>query len=324
MMRALQISTLAGPAAAHVISLPIPEPRPGQVLVKLNACGINFADVAQSRGLYIGGPRPPYVPGVEAAGTIAALGDGVEGLSVGQRVMCMGTRAFAEYGVFPAAALLPTPDDWTDAQAAAMPVQWLTAHGCLRTIGNLRPGETVLIHAVAGGVGLAALRLAKHYGATVIGTASSAAKLQLASARGLDLGIDYTREDFAARVKEFTGGRGVDLVLEMVGGETFRSNLTVIRPFGRMVVYGAASNESARLDNVRLIFSPIAVMGYHLTVLMTQRPDLFAAEMVEFRELIAAGVVRPEEPSAWPLDQGAAALAAMEGRQTTGKQVLIP
>jgi NADPH2:quinone reductase len=322
-MRALQVADLSGPAVVTLTQLPVPSLRPGHVLVKVAAGGINYGDVAQTRGLYIGGPRPPYVPGVEAAGTVVAVGEGVHGLAVGQRVMAMGARAFAEYALFPAATVMPTPEGWTDAQAASMPVQWLTAHGCLRTVGRLEAGETVLIHAVAGGVGLAALRLAKHFGATVIGTASSQAKLDVARARGLDLGIDYVREDFAGRIMEHTDGRGVDLVLEMVGGQTFRDNLKVVRPYGRVVVFGAASNESARIDNVRLIFSPIAVMGYHITVLMEKRPDLFAAELAEFQALIDAGIVKPEPPSTWPIEQAAAALIQMESRQTTGKQVLL-
>ena len=323
-MKALWVASLGGPSAVRLETVPVPPVRPGTVRVRIAACGINFADVAQSRGTYVGGPRPPYIPGVEAAGEIVEVGPGVQGWSVGQPVIAMGGGAFAEQGVFSARSLLPVPPGWSMAQAAAMPVQWLTAHGCLRTVGQLVPGETVLIHAVAGGVGLAALRLAKHFGATVIGTASSEEKLDVARARGLDHGINTATQDFLPAVQELTGGRGADLVLEMVGGDTFRRSLQATRPYGRLVVYGAASNEAANVNNVQLIFQPVAVLGYHLTVLMTRRPDLFAAELEEVRALIAAGVFVPEAPATWSLADGAAALHALEQRQTTGKLVLVP
>src|SRR5690606_16606171 len=170
-------------------------PREGQVLVKVAAAGINYADVMQARGLYAGGPKPPYIAGVEAAGVVVSAPED-SGLKPGDQVMGYGANAFAEYIAWPAGNLLPLPDGWTLEQGAAFPVQWLTAYSCLRTVGRLVEGESVLIHAAAGGVGVAATRLAKHLGARVFATASTAEKLEIAKANGADELINYADQDF--------------------------------------------------------------------------------------------------------------------------------
>jgi len=284
---------------------------------------VNFADVMQTRGLYVGGPEAPYLAGIEAAGEVVAAGANAS-LEVGARVMGFGPGAFAEYVSWPASNLLPVPDGWSFAQAAAFPVQWLTAHGCLRACGRLVKGESVLIHAAAGGVGCAAVRLAKHYGARVFATASSAEKLEVARRLGADELIDYARQDFVAEVKNRTNGRGVDLVLEMVGGETFDKNFEAVVPYGRIVVFGAASGEQASVSNVSMIFRPVELIGYHLAVMAGKRPDLLGRELGQIQPLIQAGVVLPEEPSTSPLEQGASVLEALSARKTTGKLVLLP
>ena len=321
--RAVHVSALTGTDAVSIQEIAVPTPGPGQVLVRVRAAGVNYADLMQTRGQYVGGPRAPYYAGFELAGEVVAAHQGVS-LPVGARVMGFGSQAFAEYALASAGGLFPVPEGWSDGQAATFPVQWLTAHGCLRTVGRLKAGETVLIHAVAGGVGLAALRLARHFGAITIGTSSSAEKLAFAAERGLDHGIDYTRQDLVAEVKRITGGRGVDLALEMVGGDTLSQTWDATRPYGRILVYGAASGKNAPIDNVRLIFQPVEFLGYHIVQLMVHRPELFAEEMVEVTQLLAAGVMTPEEPTAWPLDQAREALEALGDRKTTGKLVLVP
>jgi NADPH2:quinone reductase len=325
-MRALEVTEYSGPSAVRLGERPVPEPRPGQVLIRVRAAGINFADVMQARGLYVGGPKAPYIAGVEASGEIVRLGDpnSTEPLGGKTRVMGFGPAAFAEYVVWPQRSLMPLPDGWSFAQGAAFPVQWLTAHGCLKICGRIRAGETVLIHAAAGGVGTAAIRLAKHYGATVIATASSAAKLDFARQHGADHLINYVELDFVAEVKRLTNGRGVDLILEMVGGETFTKNVEAVVPFGRIVVFGAASATRASVSNVDLVFRPVEFIGYHLLVMATRRPDLFAAQCAEIADLVAAGVARPDEPRVIPLADAARALRELESRQTTGKLVLVP
>ncbi len=322
-MKALQVTAFDGPSAAHLADVPVPE-RPARcALVRVRAAGINYADVAQSRGLYLGGPEPPYIAGMEAAGEVLESEPG-SGFAPGARVMAMGRGAFAETMVAPVKALLPLPDAWSFEQGAAFPVQWLTAHGCLRTCGRLVKGESVLVHAAAGGVGIAAVRLAKHFGARVFATASSPEKLEVARANGADELIDYSQEDFAEEVHRRTDGRGVDLILEMVGGETFEKNLRAIVPFGRIVVFGSASSQAASIDNVRLIFRPVEVIGYHLAVMSEKRPDLLMAQMAEVIPLVQSGVITPDRPTVYPLAQGAHALTELQSRRTTGKLVLVP
>ncbi|TNE84272.1 MAG: NADPH:quinone oxidoreductase family protein [Deltaproteobacteria bacterium] len=322
-MRAVQIPRTDGPSAAEIVDLPTPEPTGDQLLIKVAAAGLNYADVAQSQGMYPGGPKAPYIAGLEAAGTVVAAGPDSP-VPVGTRVMGMGAGALSEYVCWRTNQVFPTPDPWTDTQAAAFPVQWLTAHACLRTVGRVESGDNVLIHAAAGGVGQAAVRLARHFGAFVIGTAGSPEKCERVLAAGAHAAIDYRAQDFVAETLRVTEGDGIDLLLEMVGGETFRKNLAVLRPFGRMVVYGAASNEQANIHNVQLIFKPVEIIGYHLTVMMVKRPDLFARQWTEVVSLIAQGVIVPEEPETLPLKQAATALQRMANRQTTGKVVLTP
>lgn len=321
-MRAAQVAALSGPEAVSLREVPVPTPGPGQVLVRVGAGGLNYGDLMQTLGQYVGGPKAPYIAGFELSGEVVAAGPGAS-WPLGARVMGFGSDTFAEYAICPSSFLFPVPEGWSWGQAATFPVQWLTAHGCLRTVGRLKAGETVLIHAVAGGVGLAALRLAKHFGATTIGTASTAEKLAFAKERGLDHGINYVEQDLVAEVKRLTDGRGADLVLEMVGGEMLSRTWDATRPFGRVVVFGAASGRNAPIDNVRLIFQPVEFLGYHIVQLISRRPDLFAEEMAEVGALLASGVMTPEEPTAWPAEQVREALVALGDRKTTGKQVLV-
>lgn len=322
-MRVLEVPALEGPAAAHITERDARTPVGDQLLIKVAAAGINYADVAQTRGMYPGGPKAPYVGGMEMAGTVVEAGP-ESPVPVGTRVMGMGTMAFAEYVCWPTNAIFPTPANWTDTQAAAFPVQWLTAHACLRTVGRIQAGDNVLIHAAAGGVGTAAIKLAKHFGAYVIGTAGSAEKCARVLENGANAAINYREQDFVEEVNTITHGDGIDLALEMIGGDTFRKNLATLRPYGRMVVYGAATNEQANIGNVQIIFKPVEIIGYHLMVMMQKRPDLFAQQWTEMVSLIAQGVVLPDEPTVVPLAEGAAALARMEARETTGKVVLTP
>ena len=238
--------------------------------------------------------------------------------------MGYGVSAFAEYIAWPAGNLLPLPNGWTMEQGAAFPVQWLTAYGCLRTVGRLEEGETVLIHAAAGGVGLAATTLAKHLGAKVFATASSKEKLELAKAHGADELINYSTQDFVAEVKARTEGQGVDLVLEMVGGETFGRNFRAVKPYGRIVVFGSATAQQAVIDNTTLIFKPVEVIGYHLAVMAQKRPDLMTPCLGEVMQLVKRGVITPEAPTTFPLGEAVRALRDLEDRKTTGKLVLIP
>ncbi|ADB30225.1 Alcohol dehydrogenase zinc-binding domain protein [Kribbella flavida DSM 17836] len=324
-MRALTQPTLTGPHDLRLDDdVAVPTPGPGQVLIRVGAAGINFADVMQTRGTYDGGPRAPYVAGFEAAGQIVALGSEVGDLAIGDHVIGTGPGAFAEYMVMPAAGAARVPEGWTDEQALGLVLNWATALAALRPLGRVAAGDTVLIHAAAGGVGQAAVRMAKHYGATVIASAS-ADKHDTVRALGADHVVDYRTEDVAAAALRLTDGHGVDLVLESVGGETFRAGLAAAkRVTGTVVVYGVAAGE-ASISNWELNFRhQIHVIGLHIGVLIEQAPHLYAEIVAELAELRAVGVYPPGQPTVYDLADGAKALTELESRGTTGKLALRP
>lgn len=311
-MRALQQTSFHGPQDLRLVDdAPLPVPGPGQILVRVTAAGVNFADVMQTRGTYVDGPKPPYVAGFEATGEVVGLGPGVGSFAVGDRVLGMGPGAFAEYVAVPAASAIAVPAGWADEQALGLLLNWATALAALRPLGRVAAGETVLVQAAAGGVGQAAVRLARHFGATVVATASPA-KHQLVRAAGA--------HQVAASVPEVTA----DLVLESVGGPGFARSLAVARPItGRVVVYGAAGGDAA-VTNRDLNFRPVQLIGLHLGVLMTQEPGMFAALLDELMSLIATGVVPPGSPVVHDLAAGPSVLAALESRATVGKLALRP
>lgn len=323
-MRALRQTSLNGPGDMHLVTdAPVPTPGAGEVLVRVSAAGVNFADVMQTRGTYHDGPQPPYLAGFEAAGEVVALGEGVE-LELGAHVIGTGYGAFAEYMVLPSAGVAPVPADWTDEQTLGLVLNWATALAALRPLGRLAAGETVLIHAAAGGLGQVAVRMAKHYGATVIATAS-AGKHEIVAALGADHVIDYREADVAAEVLALTDGRGVDLVLESAGGDTFGASLAATkRVTGRVVVFGMAGGEVA-ITNRELIFHhQIHVIGLHIGALIEAAPSVFEELMGELFALKDAGVLTPGEPTVYDLADGPSALADLEGRATVGKLALRP
>ncbi|TCC30571.1 zinc-binding dehydrogenase [Kribbella sindirgiensis] len=305
----------------RLVEVAVPVAGPGEVLVKVGAAGVNFADVMQTRGTYDGGPKPPYLAGFEAAGTIVALGDNVTKVALGDHVIGTGAGAFAEYMLMPANAVVPVPAGWSDDEALGLVLNWATALASLR-LGQLTAGDTVLIHAAAGGVGQAAVRIAKHYGATVIATAS-ASKHDVVRRLGADHVIGAA--DLVAEVRRLTGGRGADIVLESVGGETFRQSVEVARwVTGKVVVIGAAAGESS-ISNWELNFKhPVHVIGQHLTTTIRHAPELFAEVLDELDELINAGVYPPGRPTVYDLADGPKALAELEARATVGKLALKP
>lgn len=323
-MRALRQPTLDGPTAMQVVEVPVPTPGPGEVQLRVTAAGVNFADVMQTYGTYDGGPAAPYLAGFEAAGEVVALGDGVEHALLGQHVIGIGYGAFAEYAVLPVAGLAPVPAGWRDEQALGLVLNWATALAALRPLGRLAAGETVLIHAGAGGVGQAAVRMAKHYGATVIATAS-AGKHDVLRALAADHAIDYRTEDVIARVAELTRGQGVDLVLDSVGGDTFAASLAAARRVtGRVVVYGVAGGTAA-VSNWELNFRhQIHLIGLHIGLLAQHAPRMFEELMDELVALQAAAVLTPGEPTVFELSDGPRALAELESRGTVGKLALRP
>jgi len=324
-MRALQQTSLKGTKDLRLIDdAPVPKPRPGEVLVRVAAAGVNFADISRAQGTFHRGPQPPFVAGFEAAGAIVALGDGVVGLQTGLNVVGVGSGAFAEYVLLSAASALPVPRGWTAEQALGLVVNWPTALAALKPLGRLVAGETVLIPAAAGATGQAAVKSAKHYGAKVIATASRS-KHDRVRALGADHVLDSSSADLATEVLKLTDGVGVDLALESAGGATFDASLAATRRVtGRVVVLGLAGG-NATLSNWDLVYRhQVQVAGLNLGTLIQATPRIFGEVMAELFALIAAGVVAPSEPTKYALAEGPRALAELEGRATIGKLALVP
>jgi NADPH2:quinone reductase len=326
-MRALRQTSLNGPQDLHLITdAPVPLPGAGQVLIRVTAAGVNFGDVSQAHGTFGGGPQPPYVAGFEAAGEVVAVGEGVTGPAVGTHVIGagIGGGAFAEYMVLAAVAVVPVPAGWADEQAPGLMVSWPTALAALRPLGEVAAGQTVLIHAAAGATGQAAVRMAGHYGATVIATASPG-KHEAVRACGADHVLDSRGTDIAAEVLRLTGGAGADLVLESSGGDTFGASLAAAkRVTGRVIVYGAAGGDAA-VTNWELIYKhQVHVIGLNIGMLIQATPQIFGEVMGELFRLMAAGVLTPGMPTVYDLADGPKALAELEARATVGKLVLRP
>jgi len=324
-MRALQQRSCNGPQDMGLVTdAPVPRPGEGEVLIRVGAAGVNFADLSKARGTFRDGPRPPYLAGFEAAGEIVAVGGAATGAQPGEHVVGVGSGAFAEYAVLPAAAAMPVPPDWTDQQALGLVVNWPTAVAALRHLGGVTAGQTVLVHAAAGATGQAAVRVAKHVGATVIASASLG-KHEAVSGLGADHVLDSRRADIAAEVLRLTDGAGVDVVLESAGGATFEASLAAAkRVTGRVVVVGVAGGE-APITNWDLVYRhQVHVIGFNLGVLIAAAPQIFGAVMGELFSLLAAGVVAPGRPTVYDLADGPKALAELESRSTVGKLALVP
>lgn len=324
-MRALQQKSLNGPQDLRLITdALIPSPGPGEVLIGVTAAGVNFVDISQARGTFAGGPQPPYLAGIEGAGEVIAVGEGVTNLEPGAHVIGVGGGAFAEYMVLPAAAAMPLPAGWTAEQALGLVVSWPTALAALKPLGGVTAGQTVLIHAAAGGTGQAAVKMAKHYGATVIATASPG-KHEVVRALGADHVVDSRGPDLAADVLRLTGGAGADLVLESVGGATLDASLAATkRVTGRVVVYGLAGGEAA-ITNWELVYKhQIHVIGLNIGILIQAAPQIFGDVMGEMFGLLAAGVLGPSQPTVYELADGPKALTELEARATVSKLALLP
>ena len=323
MARTIRIHEFGGPEVLGVEDLDLLAPGPGEVRVRQRAVGLNFIDVYQRRGVY---PNPlPLVPGNEAAGDVVALGEGVTEFAVGDRV-AYGTSlgAYAEERNVPARLLVHLPEAISYEVGAVMMLKGLTAQYLLRQTFAVVPGNTILVHAAAGGVGQFLCQWGHALGATVIGTAGSPEKCELARSHGADHCIDYSCEDFAERVRKITDGGLCDVVYDAIGKATFPKSLDCIRPLGMFVSYGAASGAIEDFD--------IGLLA-HKGSLFATRPTLFtyAAKreaLVSMTEdlttAIETGAVRPEVSARYPLAEVAAAHRALEARETTGSTILVP
>jgi NADPH:quinone reductase len=322
-MRAIQIKQPGGPEAMELVELPVPEPKAGEAVVKLAASGVNFIDVYQREGRYQ--VALPFVLGQEGAGTVTAVGSGVKSVKAGDRMAWTGVLgAYAEYAAVPAERLVPIPAGVTDQQAAAAMLQGMTAHYLAHDSYPLKRGQTALVHAAAGGVGLLLVQMAHSIGARVIATVSTEEKAKLARQAGADEIILYTQADFEAETKRLTGGKGVDVVYDSVGKTTFEKGLNILRPRGMMVLYGGSSGAVPPFDPILLtqrgsLFLTRPSLGNYIA----SREELVARSGAVFA-MMAAGKLKLRIEHLYPLAEAQRAHRDLEGRKTTGKLLLIP
>jgi len=325
MPHAIRINAHGGPEVLRWEEVPKPAPGPGEALVKHAAIGLNYIDIYFRTGLY----KPPALPatlGMEGAGTVEAVGEGVTDLRPGDRVAYATAPigAYSEYRTIKAERLIKLPDAISFDTAAAMMLQGMTAEYLLLRTFKVQPGQTILIHAAAGGVGLIMCQWAKHLGCTVIGTVSTEEKAALAKAHGCDQPIVYTREDFQARVKEITGGRMLPVVYDSVGRETFLKSLDCLAPYGMLVVFGNASGPVPPFDISLLAAKGSLYLTRPTLATYTARREELVASAAALFDVVQKGAVKIEINQRFPLKDAAEAHRALEERRTTGSTVLIP
>lgn len=320
-MHAIRIHAPGGAETLKFESVPVPEPGGDEALIRIEAAGVNFIDVYKRTGLYRI-PLPATL-GEEGAGTIAAVGDGVRDVRPGQRVAWAGSLgSYAEYAVVPAARLVPIPDAIASRTAAALMLQGMTAHYLATSTWPLRRGDTCLVHAAAGGVGLLLVQIARRAGARVLATTGTDEKADLARDAGADEVIVYTREDFGKEVRRITEGRGVDVVYDSVGRSTFLPGLDLLRPRGLMVLFGQSSGPVDPVDPQVLaqkgsLFLTRPTLAYH-----TATPDELRGRAGDLFAWVESGQLTVRIGAEYPLEAAAEAHRALEGRRTTGKVLL--
>ena len=314
-MKAIQITEFGGPDVMHLVDLETPTPGAGQELINVSAIGINYADTHQTENSYLFPQKLPLIPGVEVVGTTPS---GVRVLAV------VEGGGYAQQVATHSVMMIPVLDGVTDEQALCMLVQGSTAWHILKTVGHVQPGETVVVHAAAGGVGTIAIQLAKMWGAKVIAVASSESKRALATSLGADSVVDSTLENLGEAIRAANGGKRVNLVLEMVGGKTFDDSLEILAPFGRLVVYGMASRVAPS------IIQPASLMGGSKTITgfwlqhCFGKKELMNDVIEQLFALVVEGKLKPVIGGTYPLSQAVIAHQAMRSRETTGKITLNP
>ena len=322
-MNAIQIQNTGGPEVLQVVDLPIPVPGPGQVLIRVEAVGVNFIEIYFRKGQYKA--TMPLVPGSEAAGTVEDLGSGVTGFKPGDLVASVGVLgSYAEYALVPAAQLVKVPAGLTPEQAAAAMLQGMTAHYLAHSTYPLKSGDTALIHAGAGGVGLLLTQMAAKIGARVITTVSTKEKAELSREAGASEVILYTEQDFLAEVKRLTGGKGVDVVYDSVGKTTFENSLNCLRPRGLMALFGGSSGPVPAFDLIQLsskgsLFITRPTLWHYVGT--RQELEMRAGEVLNS---VKSGELKLRMEHMYPLAEAGRAQAEMEDRKTTGKILLEP
>ncbi len=323
-MRAVRAPEPGGPEALVVAEVPDPVPGPGEVLVAVHAAGVNRADILQRKGHYPPPPGAPDVLGLEAAGEVVGLGEGVDGIGVGDRVCAiLPGGGCAELVALPAETAVPWPAGLDAVGAAAVPEVFTTAYDNLVNRGRLRRGETVLLHGGSSGVGTAGIQLAARMGCRVLVTAGNADKLAACADLGADAGINYREEDFVERVRELTDGRGVDVILDIIGGRYLDGNLRCLATEGRLVIIGLMGGATAELDLGRLLTRRLTVTASTLRARPVEAKAALARQLVaEVWPGFADGSLRPVVDTVLPLEEVAEAHRRMESSEHVGKIVL--
>jgi NADPH:quinone reductase len=324
-MKAVQLQEYGGPEVLEIIEIERPIPTGREVLIEIKTIGVNYADTARREGRYVVKTPLPFIPGAEIAGVVASVGEKVTTVKPGTRVVTLiESGGYSEFALADERSLIPLPEQLDFRNAAALPLQGLSAYHVLKTMGRLEKGETVLVHAAAGGVGTLAVQLAKLFGAgKIIATASSSEKLELARQMGADVLVNYTESNWVEQVLEATGGKGVDVALEMVGGDVFNKTLKCLATFGRLVVFGAASGEQSKMYPSSLMARNQSVIGFFLPQIM-RKPELLLPSLVELLTYLGEGKLKLTIGGVFPLEDAANVHRLLQSRKTTGKLILEP
>lgn len=326
-MRAMVCSRLEGPESLSLEERPDPVPGPGEVLIEVEAAGINFADGLITTGRYQVKPELPFIPGFEVAGRIGGFGPETnpQGLEIGQRVLALlDYGGFAERSVTRVEDVFPIPDAMTMAAAGGFPIAYGTAHLGLVKLARLSPVQTLLVHGAAGGVGLTAVEIGRAVGATVIGTAGGRERMEVAKMRGCDHVIDYREENVRERVLALTEGRGVDVTYDPVGGQVFEDSLRCTAPGGRLLVVGFASGTIPQIAANQLLVRNLTVSGYWYGAWRRLDPKRVADSMHDLFGWWEDGLINPLTTATYPLEQTQQALTDLKGRRYPGKLVVMP
>lgn len=322
-MRAILCNDWGEPETLVLGETPAPVAGPGQLTLRMRAAGVNFADIVLVRGHYQEKPPLPFTPGLEGAGEVLTVGEGVTGFSPGDRVMTLpGVGAFAEEVVCETRDVLPIPDGMDFVTAAAFPVAYGTSHLALTDRARMKAGETLLVLGAGGGVGLTAVECGKALGATVIAAASTQEKLDLAIAHGADHGINYVDEDLRAAVRKLTDGRGADVVYDPVGGEASKTALRALAWSGRLIVIGFAAGEVPQIPANYLLVKNISAIGFYWGAYKTREPELYKASFEQLAQWYAEGLLKPHVSQVFPLAEVPQALGVLDSRQATGRLVI--
>lgn len=320
-MKQVVVTRFGGPEVLELRDVPLPEPGPGQARLRVRAAGVNYADIMQREGLYPNGPKPPYPAGFEVAGVVDALGPGAGGWKEGDAVLAFCEGGYGEYALAQAARLMPKPPTLSFEQAVAVPCQYLTAYHALLTLGRLEAGRTVLLHAAAGGLGTLMAQIARNTGAVVIGTCGSEEKCALLRGLGCPHPVNYSAVDFAGAVMEITGGRGCDLIVETVGGDTLTRSLRCLKPRGTLITLGVAGKTPAMVNTVDLLANNWTVAGFHLTAYTADRAAMGRA-FSDLNRWLAEDRLTVVARHTFPLERAAEAHRQISARGTVGKVVL--